>query len=204
MLLKIHPDTPSERQVRRVAEALRNGAVIIYHTDTVYGMGCDINSAKAIDRIAKIKGVKAEKANFSFIFYDLSQLADYTVQVDTPVYKILKKNLPGPFTFVLNANNKIPKIFKHKKKTVGIRIPDNNIIREIASELGNPIMTTSVYDEDEVIEYTTDPELIYDNYKDLVDIVVDGGYGNNVASAVVDCTGSEVEIIRQGQKAPEL
>ncbi|MCK4664941.1 MAG: threonylcarbamoyl-AMP synthase [Bacteroidales bacterium] len=198
MLLKIHPDTPSSRQILKVVEVLQNGGVIIYPTDTVYGIGCDIYNQKAVEKIAKIKGVNPEKANFSFICYDLSHLSDYTKQVNNDVFKLMKKNLPGPFTFILNANGKVPKLFRNKKKTVGIRIPDNNIVREIVRELGNPILTTSIHDEDEVIEYTTDPELIYEKYKDIVDIVVDGGYGNNEASTVVDCTKDEIEIVREG------
>lgn len=198
MLLKIYPDNPEQRKIITVVDVLKQGGIIIYPTDTVYGLGCDIYNHKAVEKIARIKGINLAKANFSFICYDLSHLSDFTKQIDNNVYKLMKKNLPGAFTFILPANNKVPKIFKSKKKTVGIRIPDNNIAREIVNQLGNPIMTTSIYDEDEIIEYTTDPELIYEKYKNLVDVVIDGGYGNNEASTVVDCTGEEIEVIRQG------
>lgn len=198
MLIKIYPDNPSQKEIIRVVEALRQGKVIIYPTDSVYGIGCDIKNQKAAEAIARLKGIKLEKANFSLIFNDLSQLADYTRPLDNATYKMMKRNLPGPFTFILDANGNVPKIFKSKKKTIGIRIPDNNIILEIVRELGNPIMTTSVHDDDDVIEYTTDPELIYERYRDQVDIIIDGGYGNNIASTVVDCSEGGIEIVRQG------
>lgn len=198
MLLRIHPDNPNQKHIIQAVNILRKGGVIIYPTDSVYGIGCDIFSQKAVERVAKIKGMNPDKANFSFICQDLSQLSDFTKQIDNPIFKLMKRNLPGPFTFILEANNNVPKLFKSKKKTVGIRIPDNNIIREIIKELGNPIMTTSVHDDDEVIEYTTDPELIYEKYQDKVDAVIDGGYGNNEASTVIDCTSGDAEIIRQG------
>ncbi|MDD5570740.1 MAG: L-threonylcarbamoyladenylate synthase [Bacteroidales bacterium] len=199
MFIKLYEENPETRQVRKIVECLQDGGIIIYPTDTVYGMGCDIFKRKAIERIAQIKGVRPEKANFSFICYDLSHISDYTWQLSTPMYKLLKKALPGPFTFILNASNKVPAIFESKKKTVGIRIPDNNIILSIVKELGNPILTTSIHDEDEVIEYSTDPELIYEKYKDIVDIVIDGGYGSIVASTIVDCTKDEPILIRQGK-----
>ena len=198
MLLKIHPENPSLRQILKVVEVLKRGGVIIYPSDTVYALGCDISQPKAVDRLARIKGVKLEKSHFSFICYDLSHLSDYTRQVDTSIYKLMKKHLPGPFTFILNANSNVPKLFKSKKKTVGIRIPDNNIAREIVKELGNPIVSTSIHDMDKIIDYTTDPEIIYDEYKDKVDLIVNGGYGNNMPSTIIDCTGEEVEIIREG------
>ncbi|GAB1405167.1 L-threonylcarbamoyladenylate synthase [Lentimicrobium sp.] len=176
-----------------------DGGVIIYPTDTVYGLGCDIFKSKAVERIALIKGIKAEKSNFSFICNDLSQLADYSKPIPNDVFKMMRKNLPGPFTFILNASNSVPKLIQSKKKTVGIRIPDNNIPREIVRELGNPIMSTSIRDEDEILEYTTDPELIYEKYNHLVDIVIDGGYGDNEASTVIDCTGGQPVITRQGK-----
>jgi len=204
MLLKIYPDNPNEREVRQVVEQLENGAVIIYPTDTVYAVGCSILKPKAIDKVARLKGTKIEKADFSFIFYDLSQLAEYTKHVSNPVFKLIKRNTPGPFTFILEANSNIPKLFKHKKKTIGIRIPDNNIVREIVKMLGHPIITTSIHDDDEILEYTTDPELIHERYTDQVDIVIDGGYGSNVASAIVDCTSDEVEVLREGIKELEL
>jgi len=199
MLLRIYPENPSSRQIRTVVECLLDGGVIIYPTDTVYGMGCDIFKSKAIERIAQIKGIKAEKANFSFICSDLSQLSDYTRPITNDVFKLMKKNLPGPFTFILNASNSVPKLIQSKKKTVGIRIPGNNIPLEIVNELGHPIMSTSIHDEDEILEYTTDPELIYEKYKNLVDIVIDGGFGDNEASTIIDCTGAEPLIIREGK-----
>ncbi|PKP45721.1 MAG: threonylcarbamoyl-AMP synthase [Bacteroidetes bacterium HGW-Bacteroidetes-11] len=199
MLLRIYPENPSSRQIRTVVECLLDGGVIIYPTDTVYGMGCDIFKSKAIERIAQIKGIKAEKANFSFICSDLSQLSDYTRPITNDVFKLMKKNLPGPFTFILNASNSVPKLIQSKKKTVGIRIPGNNIPLEIVNELGHPIMSTSIHDDDEILEYTTDPELIYEKYKDLVDIVIDGGFGDNEASTIIDCTGIEPLIIREGK-----
>lgn len=199
MLLKIYPENPSQRQIRTVVECLMDGGVIIYPTDTVYGLGCDIFKAKAVERIAQIKGIRADKANFSFICNDLSQLSDYSRPISNEVFKLMRKNLPGPFTFILNASSNVPKLIQSKKKTVGIRIPDNNIPLEIVRELGNPIMSTSIRDEDEIIEYTTDPELIYEKYKNIVDIVIDGGYGDNEASTIIDCTGSELLIVREGK-----
>lgn len=198
MLIRIHPENPGQRQIRLVVEMLEKGGVIIYPTDTVYGMGCDINNQKGLEKVARLKGVNPSNPNFSFIFHSLSQLSEYTKQVNNNVFKLMKKHLPGPFTFILHASNLVPKMFKSKKKTVGIRIPDNNIALEIVRELGRPILTTSIHDSDEVVEYTTDPELIYEKYRNLVDIVIDGGYGNNEASTVIDCTGEEPEIIRQG------
>ena len=198
MLLRINPEKPNYDEIAKVVECLRNGGVVIYPTDTVYGIGCDINKQRAVERVCKIKGIDPEKANFSFICSDLSHLSDFTKPISTSVYKVMKKALPGPFTFILEANNNVPKLFRSKKKTVGIRIPKNNICFEIVKQLGNPIMSTSVHDDDELIEYTTDPELIHDKYKDLVDIVIAGGYGNNQASTVVDCSEGEFDILRQG------
>ena len=198
MLLRINPEKPNYDEIAQVAKCLRDGGVVIYPTDTVYGIGCDINKQRAVERVCKIKGIDPEKANFSFICSDLSHLADFTKPISTATYKVMKKALPGPFTFILEANNNVPKLFKSKKKTVGIRIPDNTICLEIVKQLGNPIMSTSVHDDDEIIEYTTDPELIHEKYKDIVDIVIAGGYGNNEASTVVDCSEGEFEIIRQG------
>ncbi|MDX9881360.1 MAG: L-threonylcarbamoyladenylate synthase [Prolixibacteraceae bacterium] len=199
MLLKIYNENPDPRQIRKVAEVLRNGGIIIYPTDTVYGLGCDITNARAVEKVARIKGVDVEKSNFSFICSDLSHLSDYTRPIPNPVFKIIKKYSPGPFTFILNANNNVPKYFKGKKKTVGIRVPDNNIIHEIVKELGNPILSSSVHDEDEIIEYTTDPELIEEKFADLVDLVIDGGYGGNIPSTILDCTDDYPLIIRQGK-----
>lgn len=197
-LIKIYPENPNQKRIQQVVDVLRNGGVIIYPTDTVYGMGCDITNQKAIERVCRIKGVKPQQQNFSFICYDLSNISDYTRAIGTPVFKMMKKALPGPYTFILHANNNVPKLLNNKKKTVGIRVPDHSIPRTLVRELGQPILTTSIRDEDDVIEYSTDPGLIFEKYRDLVDLVIDGGYGNNVASTIVDCTGDEVEIVRQG------
>lgn len=197
-LIKLYNENPNPKQIEQVVEVLREGGVIIYPTDTVYGVGCDITQTHAMEKVARLKGINLEKANLSFICYDLSNLSDYTRQIDTPTYKILRRALPGPFTFILNGNNNLPKSFK-KKKTVGIRIPDNNIIREIVKKLGNPIVSTSIYDEDELLEYTTDPELIYEKWKDLVDVVIDGGFGGNIPSTVIDLTKDEIEVVREGK-----
>ena len=199
MLLRIHPETPSQRQVDIVVDCLKNGGVIIYPTDTVYGLGCDIYNSKAVDRVARIKGIKKEKANFSFICHDLSHLSDFTRPIDNSIFKLMKASLPGPYTFILNANNNVPKIFQSKKKTVGIRVPENNIILEIVKQLGNPVMTTSIHDEDEMLEYTTDPGLIYEKYQNMVDIVIDGGYGGFVPSTILNCTSDVPELIRKGK-----
>ncbi len=199
MLLRIYNENPNPRDVRKVVDILREGGVIIYPTDTVYGMGCDITNQKAVEKVTRFKGIQIEKANFSFICSDLSHISDYTKPIPNSVFKLMKKNLPGPFTFILEANNNVPRYFKGKKKTVGIRVPDNNIIREIVYELGNPILSTSIYDEDEILEYTTDPELIYEKYHDFADIIIDGGYGELVPSTVIDCTKDELEIIREGK-----
>ena len=198
MLLRINPNKPNYDEIAAVVNCLRDGGVVIYPTDTVYGIGCDINRQRAVERVCKIKGINPEKANFSFICSDLSHLSDFTKPITTATFKVMKKALPGPFTFILEANNNVPKFFSSKKKTVGIRIPDNIICLEIVKQLGNPIMSTSVHDDDEIIEYTTDPELIHEKYKDLVDIVIAGGYGNNEASTVVDCTNGDFTILRQG------
>ena len=199
MLIKIHPETPSQRQVLKVVEALSNDGVIIFPTDTIYAMGCNIYSPKAIDRIARLKGINSKNANFSFLCYDLSQLSDFTKPIGNEVYKLMRRTLPGPFTYILNANSNVPKIFGNKKKTVGIRIPENNIISEIIKELGNPIMSTSIHDDDEVVEYSTDPELIHEKYDGQVDLVIDGGYGDNHPSTIIDCTGEEILILREGK-----
>jgi tRNA threonylcarbamoyl adenosine modification protein (Sua5/YciO/YrdC/YwlC family) len=199
MLLKIFPENPDQRKIQIVLECLRDGGVIIYPTDTVYSIGCDMLQIKSVERVAAIKGVKADKANFSVIFNDLSHIAEYTKPFNTEIYKLMKKTLPGPFTYILNASNKVPKIFQSRKKTIGIRVPDNLITRQLVEEFGNPLISTSVYDEDEILEYTTDPELIHEKYNNLVDVVIDGGYGDNMASTVVDCTGETIEILRQGK-----
>ena len=204
IFIRIHPDNPAERQIRQVVDILQEGGVIIYPTDTVYAIGCDITKPKAIERVAQLKGIKPEKANFSFICYDLSHLSDFTRPLDNTIFKMMKRNLPGPFTFILEANNNVPKILKANRKTIGIRIPDNNIIREIVNVLGNPILTTSLKTNDEIIEYNTDPELIFEEYENLVDAVIDGGYGGLVASTVIDCTGDEFKIVRMGNFELEM
>lgn len=196
--IKIYEDKPSEAAIKKVVEVLKNGGLVIYPTDTVYGLGCDITNSRALEKIAKIKGIKLEKANFSFVCSDLSNLSDYVKQIDTSTFKILKRALPGPYTFILPGNNDLPKEFR-KKKTVGIRVPDNNIAREIVKLLGNPIISTSIHDEDEVIEYSTDPELIFEKWQNKVDLIIDGGYGDNVASTIIDLTGYEPEVIREGK-----
>ncbi|NLO49696.1 MAG: threonylcarbamoyl-AMP synthase [Bacteroidales bacterium] len=198
MLLKIHPDTPSQRQIAMVVECLRDGGVVISPTDTIYGLTCDIFKSKAIERIARIKGLKADKANFSFLCSDLSELSDYTKPINNNLFKLMKTLLPGPYTFILNASNTVPKYIQSRKKTVGIRIPANTIPIEIVKALGHPIMSTSVPDDDDVLAYTTDPELIYEKFQNLVDIVIDGGFGGNQPSSVLDCTGSTIEIVREG------
>lgn len=199
MILNIHPKNPDEKRMKQVVDVLKNGGVIIYPTDSVYSIGCDLNNVKAVARVAQIKGEKADKANFSVICHDLSHIAHYA-RVDTPDYKLMKKNLPGPFTFILNGTSALPKIFKTKKKEVGIRVPDNNIARGLVEMLGNPLASTSVHDSDEVIEYTTDPELIHEKYNHLVDLVINGGFGNNEATTIVDLTSGTPEIVREGLK----
>lgn len=202
-LIRIYEENPNPKDIKRVVDALRNGALIIYPTDTIYGLGCDITNTAALEKIAQIRGVKLEKANFSFICENLSNLSDYVRQIDTPTFKILKRNLPGPYTFILPGNNNLPNAFK-KKKTVGIRVPDNNICRALVSGLGNPIVSTSIRDDDEVLEYTTDPELILEKWDHLVDFVIDGGYGDNIPSTVIDLTTPEPEVIREGKGSVEI
>lgn len=196
-LIKIFPDNPDSKKIQQIVEVLKGGGLVIYPTDTVYGIGCDIFQPKSIERIAKIKNLKPEKANFAFICHDMSHLADFA-RVSTPVYKVMKRALPGPFTFVLPATAEVPRILNSKRKTIGIRIPDNIIPRLLVKELGHPILTSSIVDEDDVLEYSTDPELIFEKFENLVDIVIDGGYGNNVASTIVLCENDEFEVIRQG------
>jgi tRNA threonylcarbamoyl adenosine modification protein (Sua5/YciO/YrdC/YwlC family) len=201
--IKIYADKPNEAAIAKVVKVLQDGGLIIYPTDTVYGLGCDITNTKALERIARIKGIKLDKANFSFVCYDLSNLSDYVKQIDTATFKILKRALPGPYTFILPGNNSLPKEFK-KKTTVGIRIPDNSIALEIVRQLGNPIVSTSIHDEDDVIEYTTDPELIFEKWQNLVDMVIDGGYGDNVGSTIIDLSGDEPEVIREGKGSLDI
>jgi tRNA threonylcarbamoyl adenosine modification protein (Sua5/YciO/YrdC/YwlC family) len=198
MILRIHPENPGERQVKKAVEILNEGGIIIFPTDTVYGLGCDIYNARAIERVARLKGISIEKANFSFICHDLSHLSDFARHVNNVTFKLMKQCLPGPFTFILQASHNVPRVFRNKKKTIGIRIPDNNIIRTIVKELEHPVLTTSIHDEDEILDYITDPELIHEKYRNLVDAVIDGGYGNIYPSTVIDCSGEEPELIRQG------
>ncbi len=204
MILRIHPENPGERQVQKAAEILRDGGVIIFPTDTVYGLGCDIFNARAVEKVARIKGISIEKANFSFICYDLSHLSDFARHVSNPTFKLMKQCLPGPFTFILEANHNVPRVFRNKKKTIGIRIPDNHIIRAVVKELGHPVLTTSIHNEDEVLDYMTDPELIHEKYEKLVDVLIDGGYGNIHPSTVIDCSGDEPVLVRQGIGEVEL
>lgn len=200
--IKIYNENPNPKEIAKVIKVLKSGGLVIYPTDTVYGLGCDITNTKALEKIAKIKGIKLEKANFSFICNDLSHLSDYVKQIDSTTFKILKRALPGPYTFILPGSNNLPKVFK-KKKTVGIRIPDNNIIRTLVAELGNPIISTSIRDDDDILEYTTDPELIFEKWQSLVDVVIDGGFGDNEPSTVIDLT-EEPTVIREGKGSLDI
>ncbi|MGV6829414.1 MAG: L-threonylcarbamoyladenylate synthase [Flavobacteriales bacterium] len=202
-LIKIYEDNPSPKEIKKVVEILKKGGLIIYPSDTVYALGCDIKNNKALERIARIKGVKLEKANFSFVCQDLSNLSDYVKQIDSTTYKLLRRALPGPYTFILPGNNNLPRVFK-KKKEVGIRVPNHNVVRAIVEMLGNPIVTTSIRDEDTILEYTTDPELIFEKWNKIVDVVIDGGYGGNVASTVINLCGDEPELIREGKGSVEI
>ncbi|NGZ88884.1 L-threonylcarbamoyladenylate synthase [Psychroflexus maritimus] len=202
-LIKIYNENPSEKEIQKVVKVLKKGGLVIYPTDTVYGLGCDIKNTSALEKVARIKGVKLEKANFSFICEDLSNLSEYVAQIDSNTFKILKRNLPGPYTFILPGNNNLPAVFK-KKKTVGIRVPDNAISQAIVNHLGNPIISTSIKDEDEVIEYTTDPELIKEKWDKLVDVVIDGGFGGNVASTIIDLTLEEPVLVREGKGSIDI
>ena len=199
MLLRIHPDNPDPRQIKKVVECLKDGGVIIYPTDTVYGFGCDVNNKKAMEKLCRLKVIDIKKHNLAFVCYDLSHIADFTKHLGTSIYKLMKKTLPGPYTYILNANSSIPKLFKNKKKEIGIRIPDNNIPREIVKELGNPIVTTSVKDDDIEIENSTDPELIYEYFGNRVDMVISGGFGDSTHSTIIDCTENYPKVIRNGK-----
>lgn len=201
--IKIYNENPNPKEIKRVVDVLRKGGLIIYPTDTVYGLGCDITNLRALEKIARIKGIKLEKAKLSFICADLSNLSDYVRQIDTATFKILKRALPGPYTFILPGNNKLPKAFK-KKKTVGIRVPDNAIAQALVEALGNPIVSTSIRDDDEVVEYTTDPGLIFEKWKNLVDVVIDGGYGDNMASTIIDLSDDEPEVLREGKGSLDI
>ncbi|MEM5565169.1 L-threonylcarbamoyladenylate synthase [Psychroserpens sp. AS72] len=202
-LIRIYEENPNPKEIRKVVDVLKRGGLIIYPTDTVYGLGCDITNIKALEKIARIKGVKLEKSNFSFICEDLSNLSDYVKQIDTTTFKILKRALPGPYTFILPGSKNLPNPFK-KRKTVGIRVPDNAITLEIVKQLGNPLVSTSIRDEDFVVEYTTDPELILEKWDNLVDIVIDAGYGGNEASTVIDLSEDEPKVIREGKGSLEI
>lgn len=196
MLIHIHPDNPQDRLLKQVAGILKNGGVIIYPTDTIYGLGCDITQQKAVERICRIKGVDPQKANLSFVCYDLSDLSQYARQLDTSVYRTLKQYLPGPYTFILEASRQVPKILKTKKDTVGIRVPDNNIARSIVKELGNPILSASL--PGEYVEEYTDPDLIHDKFEKQVDLVIDGGIGGMIPSTIISFVTGEAEVIREG------
>jgi tRNA threonylcarbamoyl adenosine modification protein (Sua5/YciO/YrdC/YwlC family) len=198
MLLHIHPDNPEERKIKIVTECLKDGGIIIYPTDTVYSLGCDINNHDAIEKVSRIKNIDVKTANYSLVCYDLSHLSDFVFSIDTPLYRVMKNALPGAFTFILKANSNVPKIFKSKKKTVGIRVPDNKICRMIVKELGNPITSTSIHDIYDTKDYITDAEEIYELFEKRVDIVIDGGYGHKTPSTVLDCSDGEITILRQG------
>lgn len=198
MFVELNPSNPDDRIIQDIIKVLNKGGVIIYPTDTVYALGCSLHHKRAIENLAKLKGLKLKKSNFALICYDLSNLSEYTRYIDRPTYKILNKNLPGPFTFILPASTRIPKLFDSNKKTIGIRIPDSNLIRKIVQELGHPLVTTSIHDDDEILEYTTDPYAIQEKWEAQVDMIIDGGYGNNEPSTVVDCSDGDVEILRQG------
>lgn len=197
MLLHIHPDNPQPRNIKTVVDTLRDGGVIIYPTDTIYGIGCDITNRSAIERVCRIKGVDPKKAQFSFVCCDLSHITDYAKSIDTPIFRILKSALPGPYTFILNAGKQVPKMLQTKKDTVGIRVPEHKICHEIVKELGNPIMSTSL-PMDADVEYFTDPEVMHDLFGNQVDIVIDGGFGNIISSTVIDCTSGAPELLREG------
>jgi tRNA threonylcarbamoyl adenosine modification protein (Sua5/YciO/YrdC/YwlC family) len=198
-LMEIHPDNPDRRKINKVVKCLEDGGLIIYPTDTIYGIGCDLHNPKAIEKLCQIQGIKPNKLNLSFICYDLSDLSLYARSVSTPMFKAMKRALPGPFTFILEASSKVPKVLQVKKKTVGIRVPDHHIPREIVKELGKPLVTSSLKSDDEILEYTTDPSEIFDDFGKLVDIVIDGGAGGNVPSTIVDYTSGEAELIREGK-----
>ncbi|MBN2638643.1 MAG: threonylcarbamoyl-AMP synthase [Bacteroidales bacterium] len=198
MLLKVFPDNPAPKHLQIIIEGLKSGNVFVFPTDTVYGLGCDLYNTKAFDRLEQIKGGKKTKKTFSIMVNDISMLTNFTKPIDNSVFRMLRRNTPGPFTFILEASSSVPKLFQSKKKTIGVRIPDNPFLLKVIEELGHPLVTTSIHNEDKIIEYITDPELLYEKYKNIVDFVIDGGSGNNQASTVIDCTGSEPEIIREG------
>lgn len=198
MIFTIHPQNPDQRKITQVAEMLRKHGVVIYPTDTVYAIGCDMMSKEAVERLCRIRHLDPQKAMLTLICKDLSQVAEYSAQIDTPVFKLMRRNLPGPFTFILPAGSKTPKLFINRKKTIGVRIPDNAILMALVEELGHPILTTSLKTTDDVVEYFTDPEDLHEEYENLVDAVIDGGPGGIIPSTLVDCTGQEPELIREG------
>jgi tRNA threonylcarbamoyl adenosine modification protein (Sua5/YciO/YrdC/YwlC family) len=199
LIIEIHPDNPDERKIRQIVDCLLEGGVIVYPTDTVYSFGCDMLNNKALERVARLKNIKTEKANFSLVCHDLSHITEYSKQLSNPVFKLMKSVLPGPYTFILEAGRAIPKIFSERKTTIGIRVPDNNIARDIVKKLGHPIIAASVHDDDELLEYTTDPEMIHEKFEKLVDMVIDGGPGSFDASTILDCTGDQITLVRQGK-----
>lgn len=199
LFLEIHPENPEARKIKQVVQIIENGGLVIYPTDTLYGLGCDITNNKAVERICRIKGIKPQKANFSFICSDLSNISFYTKPFGNNVYKAMRKNLPGPFTFILKASNQVPKMLKNNRKNVGIRVPNSPIVTQLVDSLDNPIMSTSIKNvDDDITPYPTDPYEIYETYKNLVDVVIDGGFGGNVPSTVIDCTADYPEVIREG------
>ena len=203
LLLHIHPDNPQIAKIRTAVEIIKKGGVVIYPTDTVYAIGCDIHNQKAVEKVCRLKNIQPGKINLSFICQDLSHISEYTKALPTNVFKLMKQVLPGPYTFILNASNNVPNILNTKKKTIGIRVPDHKIIRLLIEELGNPILSTSIKNEDEILEYTTDPEEIYERYKNFVDVIIDGGFGGNEASTILDCTTNEIEVVREGKGSIE-
>ncbi|MGN6645807.1 MAG: L-threonylcarbamoyladenylate synthase [Cytophaga sp.] len=201
--LSIHPDNPPLNKILTAVEVVRKGGIVIYPTDTVYAIGCDIHNQKAVERVCRLKNIQPGKINLSFICHDLSHISEYTKALPTHVFKLMKQVLPGPYTFILNASNNVPNILNTKKKTIGIRVPDNKIVLMLVKELGNPLLSTSIKNDDEVLEYTTDPDEIYDRYKNYVDVIIDGGFGDNEASTILDCTGTEIEVVREGKGSIE-
>jgi tRNA threonylcarbamoyl adenosine modification protein (Sua5/YciO/YrdC/YwlC family) len=197
--LSIHPDNPPLNKILTAVEVVRKGGIVIYPTDTVYAIGCDIHNQKAVERVCRLKNIQPGKINLSFICHDLSHISEYTKALPTHVFKLMKQVLPGPYTFILNASSNVPNILNTKKKTIGIRVPDNKIVLMLVKELGNPLLSTSIKNDDEVLEYTTDPDEIYNRYKNFVDVIIDGGFGDNHASTIFDCTGNEVEVVREGK-----
>ncbi len=200
MLIKIYPENPNKREMQQVVDVLQKGGIIIFPTDTIYALGCKASNTNGLEQVCRIMGKKPEKANLSLLCKDLSHITDYTTPIDNTVFRLMKRCLPGPYTFVLNANNQIPKIFKQQsKKTVGIRIPDNNIVLELINMLGEPLISSSIHSEDEIEEYITDPELIYEKYEKNIEAMIDGGFGGNIGSTVIDCSGEDIVLIREGK-----